>query len=392
MPVLSERGFLMRNKLASVLLVGCCLLWTAGRASAAEIKWAKSFSAAMEDAKKSNKLVMVDMYTDWCHWCKVLDSDTYPDAKVVALSEKLVAVKVDAEKEGVQQAKKYNITGYPTILFLDGNGKLVGRVVGFQKAPEFADSMTKYMGYFTEVPALEAKMGKDPKDTTAAARLITIYTDQGDTAKAGAMLKLVETNDPKNAALAPAYLTLGDAALEDHKTDAALPLYRKAAALAQQPADAAKAHFSLGMCYYRQQKLKESDAELTAVVANKDCPADLKMQADALLKTVKTVETNDPKDPALPSAYLALGEAAMEEQKADVALPLFRKAAALSKDPEETAKIHFSMAICYYTQQKIKDSLAELETVAANKGCPANMKKQAEAGIKQMKAMLAEKK
>lgn len=47
------------------LVVGACLVFACGVARAAEIKWAKSFDAAMAEAKSGKKLVMADFYTDW---------------------------------------------------------------------------------------------------------------------------------------------------------------------------------------------------------------------------------------------------------------------------------------------------------------------------------------
>jgi thiol:disulfide interchange protein len=49
-------------------LAGACLLWAAGAAHAAPVQgmpWAKSLQTAMAEAKKSDKLVLLDFYTDW---------------------------------------------------------------------------------------------------------------------------------------------------------------------------------------------------------------------------------------------------------------------------------------------------------------------------------------
>ena len=45
--------------------VAVCVLWTMGASQAASIKWSRSFSSAMAEAKRTKKLVMVDFYTDW---------------------------------------------------------------------------------------------------------------------------------------------------------------------------------------------------------------------------------------------------------------------------------------------------------------------------------------
>lgn len=71
-----------------------------------ELKW-YDFEEGMEKAKKENKALLIDAYTDWCGWCKVMDKETYKDAKVIAkLNESFVAVKFNPELD-----KKYNVDG-----------------------------------------------------------------------------------------------------------------------------------------------------------------------------------------------------------------------------------------------------------------------------------------
>lgn len=56
----------MRISFVYGVAAGAGLLLTMQTAQAAEkVKWAKSFSAAMADAKKTNRLVMADFYTEW---------------------------------------------------------------------------------------------------------------------------------------------------------------------------------------------------------------------------------------------------------------------------------------------------------------------------------------
>lgn len=102
-----------------------------------------SFDAAIEQAKKTKKVVMVDYYTDWCGWCKVLDKKTYTDAEVSKYANSdFVSLKVNAEKgEGVALSKKSKVQGFPTIVFYNENGEEVHRVVGYQEADKFLQSM-----------------------------------------------------------------------------------------------------------------------------------------------------------------------------------------------------------------------------------------------------------
>src|SRR5665647_2088043 len=67
--------------------------------------------AALQAAYNKNpKPILVDVYTRWCGWCKVMDKETYSNDKVAAyINEKYYAVKFDAESKDsvVWNGKKY---------------------------------------------------------------------------------------------------------------------------------------------------------------------------------------------------------------------------------------------------------------------------------------------
>ena len=102
-----------------------------------------TFDEAVKLAKKENKLVMVDYYTTWCGWCKVLDKKTYSNKEVGEYADAhMVSLKIDAERgEGKNLVRRSAIQGYPTIIFYDGDGNEVSRVVGFVEAKPFIERM-----------------------------------------------------------------------------------------------------------------------------------------------------------------------------------------------------------------------------------------------------------
>src|SRR5215813_11177763 len=64
-----------------------------------EIKWL-SISDAEKLMKKNPKKVIVDIYTDWCGWCKRLDATTYKDPAIVDyINQNFYAVKFNAESK-----------------------------------------------------------------------------------------------------------------------------------------------------------------------------------------------------------------------------------------------------------------------------------------------------
>ena len=121
-----------------ILSMTVCLF--AVGAWAAEVDWQKSCDSALEKAKKEKKIVMVDIYTDWCGWCKRLDRDTYSDKDVQAkLAKDFISVKVNPEKSdaGAKLAQQFGVRGFPFIGFVGADGKLVTQISGYLPAAEF---------------------------------------------------------------------------------------------------------------------------------------------------------------------------------------------------------------------------------------------------------------
>jgi thiol:disulfide interchange protein DsbD len=91
------------------------------------------FEGALARAKAQDKLVVVDIWAEWCAACKELDEKTWPDPRVAEwLERNAVVVRVDTDRVRKDLEKSLRILGYPTVLVLDGDGKELRRQVGFQ--------------------------------------------------------------------------------------------------------------------------------------------------------------------------------------------------------------------------------------------------------------------
>ncbi|MEO7767692.1 MAG: DUF255 domain-containing protein [Ferruginibacter sp.] len=122
--------------------------------------------AQMEEAYNKNpKPIIVDVYTNWCGWCKVMDSQTYSNEKVASyINEKYYAVKFDAESKEpvVWKGKKYGYNAqnkindmalyllngqlsYPTTVFLIPPDAKPAPLAGFLK-PKEIESPLRFFG------------------------------------------------------------------------------------------------------------------------------------------------------------------------------------------------------------------------------------------------------
>lgn len=125
-----------------------------------EINWV-SLSEAEKLMAKKKKKVFVDVYTDWCGWCKRLDATTYKDENVIKyLNENFYAIKLNAETRDtiVFQGVKYTYDpsrrvngvapkfltpqpGYPTLTYLDDKMNVVRISPGYVDANAFLNQL-----------------------------------------------------------------------------------------------------------------------------------------------------------------------------------------------------------------------------------------------------------
>jgi len=114
------------------------------------VKWF-SFDEGMLKAKEENKLLLVDFYTDWCVWCKRMDSDTYSDERVINfLNSNFILVKLNPEKEGslsfqdkvfqnAEFAGAAGVRGYPATGFFTSKEEFITLVPGYKDAEGFLE-------------------------------------------------------------------------------------------------------------------------------------------------------------------------------------------------------------------------------------------------------------
>ncbi|MGC8750051.1 thioredoxin family protein [Hydrotalea sp.] len=108
---------------------------TANRIQFIEQDW----NLAKQIAQQEKKLIFVDVYATWCLPCMLLKSKTFHNKKVSAFfNTHFVNLSVDAEKGvGIQVARYFGVTAYPTLVFTDASGKPVLYAMGYMGPKAF---------------------------------------------------------------------------------------------------------------------------------------------------------------------------------------------------------------------------------------------------------------
>ncbi len=98
-----------------------------------------SLFSILDQAEAEGKLVFVDIYTTWCLPCRLMDEEVFTDREIQDyLNKHFISYKVDAEKDnGPNIAAIYEVQVYPTLLFMDGQGRVVLRKDGSAMQTEF---------------------------------------------------------------------------------------------------------------------------------------------------------------------------------------------------------------------------------------------------------------
>lgn len=149
---------------------------------AQQIKW-MSLEQAVELQKKSPKKIIMDVYTNWCGPCKLLDKNTFQNPDVVKyINQNYYAVKFNAEgnekinyngktytnpdykeelanrRNGIHQLTYYlRVNSYPTIVYFDESGNLLTSIIGY-KTPQ---QIELYLRLFGEDKHKEMKTQED---------------------------------------------------------------------------------------------------------------------------------------------------------------------------------------------------------------------------------------
>lgn len=114
-----------------------------------QIKWLK-FEEAIAANEQNPKMILVDVYTDWCGWCKKMDKETFTDSNVIAyINQNFYAVKINAEDTQrtfefmgksyteAQMAASMRVRSYPNFVVIEPKLQNIAQLPGYRPAKDF---------------------------------------------------------------------------------------------------------------------------------------------------------------------------------------------------------------------------------------------------------------
>ena len=132
-----------------ILLLSLGLVLSLGLKAQEQIQWMK-FEEAIAANAKDPKMIFVDVYADWCGWCKKMDKETFTDTKVVAhLNQNFYAVKLNAEDvkrkfefmgktySEAEMAAAMRVRSYPNFVIIEPKLQNIAQLPGFRPADAF---------------------------------------------------------------------------------------------------------------------------------------------------------------------------------------------------------------------------------------------------------------
>jgi len=146
-----------------------------------EIHWRDWGPAAFAEAKRTHRLVLLDLTAVWCHWCHVMDETTYSDSAVIAmLNNEYIPIRVDSDRHP-EVRDRYVAGGWPTTAVLSADGHVLAAqtyVPANQLPQMLADVREGYRKNRTEldhriaeaVRQVRATWQSEPLDTTSLVR------------------------------------------------------------------------------------------------------------------------------------------------------------------------------------------------------------------------------
>ncbi|MCH9650365.1 MAG: thioredoxin family protein [Deltaproteobacteria bacterium] len=175
-------------RLGAFVTFSClCFTTSLGASGSSELLagWHGDLRSAQQQALEEDKFLLVDLYADWCGWCRRLEQDVFADPQFKAYGDLFAKLKVDVEDggEGSRLQSRYGASSLPTTLILSPNMVLVEAIRGYAPRETFMSHMKRSIAEYRKQEVLYDRLLAEA-DLEVLEPLARTLHQQGDGARA----------------------------------------------------------------------------------------------------------------------------------------------------------------------------------------------------------------
>lgn len=127
---------------------------------ASDVDWPEWNVNAFEKAQEEDKLVFLHLGANWCHWCHVMEQETYMDSSVLDyLDIHFLTYTADQDKNAAL-GQKYRAYGWPALIIFNSNGEELRKIAGYRSPTEFLKILQEVIE--NPNPVLQVKRSFEP--------------------------------------------------------------------------------------------------------------------------------------------------------------------------------------------------------------------------------------
>jgi protein disulfide-isomerase len=185
----------------AAVLAAAIVLASAGALACAESSWTTSLKTATAQARKTGKPILIDFTgSDWCPWCMKLHAEVFDTpAFATWAADNVVLLEcdfpngrqppADIKAQNAELAQKFNVSGYPTVVFIDADGNELGRTGYIQGGAD---------AWIRQASKLVGSRPKTPPKPPEVVNFVAGLSEALKTAKATGKPLLMVAMFPKN--------------------------------------------------------------------------------------------------------------------------------------------------------------------------------------------------
>jgi len=182
-------------------IIYAALILSAGIGSAnAKVNWISEYDAALKAAKSSGKMLLVQISSETCIYCRKMDNEVLNTEAIAKLCNRVKCAKLDSvlNPDGVQLTRQFKIQGTPATLLLDSDGGFIRILNGYIPLERFTKEIDNTLARVKEFDKTLSLLKTDPKNIDAIAIAGNEYFERRLYEKAVFYANEVVKLDPEN--------------------------------------------------------------------------------------------------------------------------------------------------------------------------------------------------